>query len=172
MSPKKFEEIYRRHYATMYRLAKTILYDTDESHDVVDEVFTRLLHAGSFLKGVRNIPDDDKMEGFLMTSVRNRCRDIIRHKTIRERVHALYVVETSQEETPTDTDERLKQLADFIDRQFPSLTQRIFRLHFLQGMTYEEVAQEVGVSRVTVYNHLAKATALINKHFKNQQNNE
>ena len=31
MTKEEFELIYRQHYAKMYRLAKTMLYDTDES---------------------------------------------------------------------------------------------------------------------------------------------
>lgn len=35
MTKAKFEEIYRRHYPAMYRLSRTILYDADDSKDVV-----------------------------------------------------------------------------------------------------------------------------------------
>ena len=45
MTRQKFEEIYRKHYPEMYRLARTILYDEDESKDAVSEVFTKLLRA-------------------------------------------------------------------------------------------------------------------------------
>ena len=68
MTKQKFEEIYRKHYPEMYRLARTILYDEDESKDAVSEVFTKLLRADIE-------PQEDKMQGYLMTSVRNKCRD-------------------------------------------------------------------------------------------------
>ena len=41
-----FEDIYRRHYAQMYRLARTMLYEPQESKDVVSDVFARLLRKG------------------------------------------------------------------------------------------------------------------------------
>ena len=43
MTKEEFESIYRQHYAKMYRLARTMLYDTDESKDVVSDIFARLL---------------------------------------------------------------------------------------------------------------------------------
>ena len=46
MTKKEFENIYRQHYAKMYCLAKTMLYDADESKDVVSEIFARLLRDG------------------------------------------------------------------------------------------------------------------------------
>ena len=43
MTREEFENIYRQHYAKMYRLARTMLYDVDESKDVVSDIFARLL---------------------------------------------------------------------------------------------------------------------------------
>lgn len=43
MTKKEFEDIYRQHYARMYRLARTMLYDADESKDVVSDIFARLV---------------------------------------------------------------------------------------------------------------------------------
>ncbi|MCR5314343.1 MAG: RNA polymerase, partial [Bacteroidaceae bacterium] len=54
----------------------------------------------------------------------------------------------------------------FVEREFPPLTQQIFRLRFLREMTYEEVAQVVGVSKVTVYNHLSQSLQMIKEYFK------
>ena len=76
MTKKEFEDIYRQHYARMYRLARTMLYDADESKDVVSDIFARLLRDG-------DRPQKDRMEGYLMTAVRNRCRDVLSHKSIR-----------------------------------------------------------------------------------------
>ena len=129
-----FEDIYRRHYAQMYRLARTMLYEPQESKDVVSDVFARLLRKG-------HLPWEEKMEGYLMTAVRNQCRDVLSHKSIRER------------------------LTQFIEAELSPLSQQIFRLRFLREMSYEEVAQATGVSKVTVYNHLAQSLQRIREHF-------
>ena len=162
MDRLKFESIYRRYYTKMYRLAKTILYDTDESKDVVSEVFTRLLRG-------RLYPDDDKIEGYLMTSVRNRCRDVINHKSVRERVEKLFLEEQKQDQSAYNIDDdRMEEIQLFING-LPPLTQKIFRLRFLREMTYEEVALATGVSKVTVYNHLSQSLQQMKKYFHNQQ---
>ena len=57
MTEKEFEDIYRQHYARMYRLARTMLYDADESKDVVSDIFARLLRDG-------DRPQKDRMEGY------------------------------------------------------------------------------------------------------------
>lgn len=160
MTKEKFEEIFRQHYSAMYRLAKTMLYDADECKDVVSEVFTRLLRGDV-------VPQEERIEGYLMTSVRNKCRDVLSHKDIRQRVEKLYSQELMQSQVVClNDDDRLERLMQFVEREFPPLTQQIFRLRFLREMTYEEVAQVVGVSKVTVYNHLSQSLQMIKEYFK------
>ena len=162
MTKEEFELIYRRHYAPMYRLARRLLYDPQESKDVASEVFARLLRGGA-------MPDSDKMDGYLMTAVRNRCRDVLSRKSMRERVEKLYLLEMAESQTPImDDDERMERLMQFIEAELPPLSQEIFRLRFLREMSYEEVAQSIGVSKVTVYNHLSQSLQRIKEHFQSQ----
>jgi RNA polymerase sigma-70 factor (ECF subfamily) len=162
MTKEEFELIYRRHYAPMYRLARRLLYDPQESKDVVSEVFARLLRSGA-------MPDSGKMEGYLMTAVRNRCSDVLSHKSMRERVEKLYLLEMAESQTHAKgDDERMDRLMQFIEAELPTLSQEIFRLRFLREMSYEEVAQTIGVSKVTVYNHLSQSLQRIKEHFQSQ----
>ena len=159
MTQKEIETLFRQHYAAMYRLARTILYDADESKDVVSDVFVRLLHNNPSVQV-------DKMEGYLMMAVRNRCLDVLSHKSVREQVEKLFSQELKQRHIiARNEDERLDRLMQYIERELPPLSQQILRLRFLQEMTYEEVAQEVGVSKVTVYNHLWQSMHRIKKYF-------
>ena len=158
MTQKEIETLFRQHYAAMYRLARTILYDADESKDVVSDVFVRLLHNNPSVQ-------IDKMEGYLMMAVRNRCLDVLSHKSVREQVEKLLLQEMKQRHIVAREDERLDRLMQYIERELPPLSQQILRLRFLQEMTYEEVAQEVGVSKVTVYNHLWQSMHRIKEYF-------
>ena len=162
MTREEFENIYRQHYAKMYRLARTMLYDVDESKDVVSDIFARLLRE-------KYQPQQSQMEGYLMTAVLNRCRDVISHKSIRKRVEKLFLLESMQGHIISmNDDDRLERLMQFIEAELPPLSQLIFRLRFLREMSYEEVAQATGVSKVTVYNHLSQSLQRIKEHFQQQ----
>ena len=146
----------------MYRLAKTMLYDPQESKDVVSDIFARLLRERVTLQA-------GKTEGYLMTAVRNRCRDVLSHKSVRERVERLFLLEARQSSSVTmNDDDRLERLMQFIEAELPPLSQQIFRLRFLSEMSYEEVAQATGVSKVTVYNHLSQSLQRVKEHFQQQ----
>lgn len=167
MTKEKFENIYRQHYAKMYRLARTMLYDADESKDVVSDIFARLLRE-------KYHPQQHQLEGYLMTAVRNRCCDVLSHKSMRERVEKLFLQESQQSNvisTNTD-DDRLERLVQFVESELPPLSQQIFQLRFLRELSYEEVAQATGVSKVTVYNHLAQSLQRIRVYFQTNASKE
>ena len=150
--------MFRQHYEKMYNLARCLLSDDDESKDVVSEVFTTILADDIVL-----MPESE--EGFLMRSVRNQCLNLIAHKGVKEKVAKLLIDDTDVI-LSDETDERLEQLLLLIDDLEPPIQKQIFRLRYLSEMSYQEVADEVGVSKVTVFNHLSKAMDWIKEQFK------
>lgn len=150
--------MFRQHYEKMYNLARSILSDDDESKDVVSEVFTTILADDVVLM-------PESKEGFLMRSVRNRCLNLIAHKSVKERVTKL-LLDDADVILSEETDERLDHLMLLIEDLKPPIRQLIFRLRYLQEKSYQEVADEVGVSKVTVFNHLSKAMDWIKEQFK------
>ena len=162
MTRQETEILFKTHYPAMYRLAMSLLYDEDESKDVVSDVFASLLDGSMTLSS-------DNARGFLLTCVRNSCINVIRHKRVRERFANLY--STSGEplaDGPDDT-MMLDELRDYINKQLPPLTCRIFTLRYLQDMTCQQVADAVGVSRVTVHHHLSQSLEKINAYFNNSK---
>ena len=132
----------------MYRLARTMLYDADESKDVVSDIFARLLRDG-------DRPQKDRMEGYLMTAVRNRCRDVISHKSMQERVEKHFLQDSMQSQIVSmNDDDRLERLMQFIEAELPPLSQQIFRLRFIREMSYEEVAQITNMEQKDKFDQL------------------
>ena len=156
--------MFRQHYEKMYNLARCLLSDDDESKDVVSEVFTTILADDIVL-----MPESE--EGFLMRSVRNQCLNLIAHKGVKEKVAKLLIDDTDVI-LSDETDERLEQLLLLIDDFEPPIQKQIFRLRYLSEMSYQEVADKVEVSKVTVFNHLSQAIDWIRKQFKKEQNND
>ena len=129
-----------------------------ESKDVVSEVFTTILADDIVL-----MPESE--EGFLMRSVRNQCLNLIAHKGVKEKVAKL-LIDDIDVILSDETDERLEQLLLLIDDLKPPIRKQIFRLRYLKEMSYQEVADKMEVSKVTVFNHLSQAMDWIRKQFK------
>jgi RNA polymerase sigma-70 factor (ECF subfamily) len=148
MKQSEIEMLFRKHYVQMTRLARTLLYDDEEARDVVSEVFSTLMKSDV---APRNT------EGYLLMSVRNRCMNLLEHKSVRAKFEQAYMLEMKSESLSTDDDDRLREVMNYAERHLTEQTLRVFRLRHLQGMKYQEIADELGISRVMVYKHLAQA---------------
>ncbi len=155
MTQKEIEQLFRQHYAQMTRLARTLLYDVEEARDVVSEVFATLLGADI---APRNV------ESYLLMSVRNRCMNLLEHKSVRAKFERAYTLEMKTESQPASEDDRLKRLMAYAEQNLTEQTLRVFRMRHLQGMKYQEIAHELGISRVMVYKHLARAMEKIREY--------
>ena len=160
MTKGELEILFKNHYSPMFRLAMSLLYDPDESKDVVSDVFASLLDGGMTIR-------NDNARGFLLTCVRNSCINVIRHKQMRERFARLHVLQDEPLADGPDDSVMLAELRDYINEQLSPLTRRIFTLRYLQDMTCQQVAEAVGVSRVTVHHHLSQSLEKINAYFNN-----
>lgn len=159
MDNKDIEALFRQYYNRMYRMAVSILYDEQESKDVVSDIFGRLLVSDvKLLSGT--------VQHYLLMSVRNSCLKRIAQKTIRQRIAQHYVSEQQLAETPEKDEQRLERMIEFAKTHLTPRERRIFKMRFLGGMKYEEIGEELGISRVAVWKHLSRITTIIREQFK------
>ena len=158
----KLEKLFRQHYRQMYRLATMLLHDDAESKDVVHDIFAHLLRESQDLR-------EETAESYLLTSVRNRCLNVIRSRQIQERVEHLYLLDLDTTITPTERlEEELKTLYKGIDQLTPPVCRDIIMQHFRDGVTFKEIAFRLGVSETTVYKHLRRALNQLRTYLNNK----
>ena len=157
MKEKEIAQLFRQHYARMTRLARTLLYDDEESRDVVSEVFATLVKTSSATGLSHGGESPKNLERYLLASVRNRCLNLLEHKSVRAKFEQAYAMEMKSATQAEEDDNRLKLLMAYAEQNLTEQTLRVFRMRHLQGMKYQEIADELGVSRVMVYKHLTQA---------------
>ena len=151
---REFETVFRRYYKGMYLFALRMLHDEAESKDVVSDVFAQLLNSSVDLHA-------ETLQGFLLTSVRNRCINLLTHQQRAQAVMAdLNPISHGEDE------ELLNIIHCYVSEQLPPLSQQILRLRYQQGLKYREIAEHLQISEVTVYNHLSQSLKQIKQHFK------
>jgi RNA polymerase sigma-70 factor (ECF subfamily) len=154
MEKEEIQRLFMQHYAKMYRVARSILYDEQESEDVVSDIFESLLHGQTVL-----MPDTE--ERYLLTSVRNRCFKRLRHMSGFNESH----VSTELTDNADAEDDRIADIDEFVASRLSAQEQRIFSLRFNDGCSYEEIAVAESISRVAVWKHLSHTLNLIRNHF-------
>ncbi|MGD2294936.1 MAG: sigma-70 family RNA polymerase sigma factor [Candidatus Aminicenantes bacterium] len=146
------EELYRRYGPMVLRRCRQLLKDENKALDAMQEVFTKLLVYKARLK--MKYPSS-----LLYRISTNVCLNILRnhkrHRTISDEDLlaniALY-----------DDSEYRTVVRDVLDRIFrgeKKSTREIAVLHFVDGMTLPEVAQEVGLSHSGVCKRIRELRA-------------
>lgn len=162
MKKNEIEQLFRQHYAQMAKLARTMLYDDEEARDVVSEVFAALIRSDIVPVNIKN---------YLLTSVRNRCLSILEHKSVRAKFEQAYTLEMKSASQPAEegggeyqSNDRLGNLMTYAEQNLTKQALRVFRMRHLQGMKYQDIADELGISRVMVYKHLTQAMEKIKEY--------
>lgn len=141
-----FEYFFKTYVDMLYAYAMGFCRDEDVAEDLVQEAFVRFWTMREKLSYTESI------YGYLQRTVRNIC---INRKE-RERVEEKYrceVLNTGEEEFDWNDDDALEelrqQLLDAIDR-LPEKCREIFVLSCVEGLKYQEVADQLDVSINTV----------------------
>lgn len=157
MNKETIAQLFRSYYPDMLQLARLLLHDGAESEDVVDEVFATLMHKDIVLTGSTIRP-------FLMTAVRNRCLNILRSRSIQQRIQGLYLLD-SQLETASaeDIEERIGHMRVAIESCLDDRSRRVIGQRYTQQLSYAEIAAEEGISETAVYKRIKKALDTLRK---------
>lgn len=142
------EKLFRAHYAAMYRLAMLILRDEAAARDIVHDVFEALLVSER----------SEVSAPYLLTAVRNRCLKHIRNLSVRDRMKAAYSVgehEIEDEDWPDD--DTIALIRATVSNALTEACRKVVILRFAEGKSYQETADNLGISKVAVYKHLRHA---------------
>ncbi len=145
------EDLFRLNYRPLCMFALHYLQDADLVEDVVQECFTVLwekLEQGA---------DVANRRAYLYMSVRNRCLDHLRRKGLQ--TESLKPYDTYGIIDDDDAEERSVMEAKLwtaID-SLPDKCRQVFLMSKRDGLKYEEIAEELGLSVNTVRNQISKA---------------
>ncbi|MBJ2187562.1 MAG: sigma-70 family RNA polymerase sigma factor [Muribaculaceae bacterium] len=139
----------------MRRLARALLHDDDSARDIVHDVFESLLNSKNQALF---------STAYLLSSVRNRCLSQIRDKGIHDRILNLYFCEMEEydaEKWPDD--ETIARIYQIIKSELTPQCRRIMELRFINGLSFANVAENLGISETAVYKHVRQALVIIRK---------
>lgn len=161
MEKKEISTLFRQYYGRMYGMAVSILYDEQESKDVVSDIFERLLESDTVL-----LPDT--VEHYLLTSVRNSCLKRISQKRTGSVSLCFMPANNRWLHLQKKMNSGWSRYC-ILPRPISPQQQCIFKMRFLGGMKYGEIGEELGISRVAVWKHLSNITKMIKEQFKDSE---
>jgi RNA polymerase sigma-70 factor (family 1) len=150
---------FQEHYTQLCYFAGTLLNDDCLAQEVTSDAFTKLWQTR------QTLATEGSIKAWLYSTVRNASIDHLR-KVKRLRVsesglQSATTIEQSVLHTIIQT-ETIDHIVQTIAK-LPPQCRRIFRLFYLHGKSYNEIAQELNLSPQTVRNQKQRAAKLLRK---------
>ena len=154
-SNMNFDDLFRYNYRPLCLYALHYLGDVDLAEDFVQESYTALWER--LLEGAHVL----NRKSYLYMMVRNRCLDHLRKKGIPTESLKQYdtyvIIDDDYAQERSQTEAKLWTAIDSL----PEKCREVFILSKRDGLKYEEIAEELGLSVNTVRNQISKALKVL-----------
>lgn len=161
-SEQAFENVYTSYYKGLCAFASQYVNETQECEEIVQDVMMWLWENRLTL-----IPEMS-VKSLLFTIVKNKCLNSLSHKQIKQRVHeSLYRKFEDQFEDPDLYIE--SEMMDRLEKAIQGLPadyREAFMLNRFENLTYNEIADRMGISPKTVAYRIGQALKILREDMK------
>lgn len=161
-----FETLFTSNYSELYAIGYRYVLDQAQAEDLIQEVFLTIWEKRTQLQ------IQTSFRAYLLMAVKNRALSHLR-SAYHLQVTSIPPDEipSNAQSVPTEIDnQQLKQLVQKGIQNLPKRCRLIFQLSRNAGLTYDEIAQELGVSKETVKSQIKiamqKLRAFLGEHWE------
>lgn len=155
-----FKLLYDQYWQQLYAVALQWLKSTWKAQDVVQEVFYKIWQRREKITEIRDL------KAYLVVMARNEIFSSLKSPSALQ-ISVERIPDILADNSPSpDQTLRLKHAeASILEavQNLPPRQQQIFKLTRMEGLSHEEIAQRLGVSKETVSNHATRALLNLRK---------
>ena len=162
-SQRAFAVLVERYSAKIYAHVLTYLKNASRSEEITQDIFLKLWETRADLPGIDNFP------GYLHVITRNRTISELRKKL--EAFNEAGAEDVEDVQLNPGLQMEYRQLSDILLRGIdllPPRRKQVFRMSRFDGMSYERIAAELGISKGTVNEHIVEALLFLRSYLRNQ----
>ncbi len=161
---RDFEQLYNQYWEMVYSICCYYLKDTEESKDLVQDIFRSLWERKEKLD-----VEKDAMKGYLIRSAKYRVSEHIRNKTISKK-HLTVIksddpVDNSMPEDIYQSQLLSEKITKLVEN-LPDQCQRVFVMSRSKGLSNAEISDLLQISKRTVEYHISKALCVLRQNLK------
>lgn len=134
----------------LFRLAKSMLRNTEAAQDAVQDLSMKLWEKRNNLDDVENVP------AFTMRAMRNLCLDTIRKQGDEDELPAEFEFVAPNPHQQAEHKDLADRVRDMIDN-LPELQRTIIRMRDVEGMEISEIAYITSIKENAVTVNLSRA---------------
>lgn len=160
-----YQIIFEKYWDPIYNTSFLLTRSAAVAEDITQDVFAMLWEKRSTLPAI------ERLEGFLFISARNIIYSRMR-KLASDKAYRQYIQHCFQEQQDPGVHEQTeyRELEQTILRTIHNLSpqqQKAFRLSRFQGLQHKEIAQNMGVSPITIKSYIVQAIATLRRALAN-----
>lgn len=157
-----FRRIFDAFSPKVYAFALKLTRSEQLSEEIVQEVFLKIWTGRSSLRDINYFPS------YLYTITRNHTFNVLKKIATEQRALSLLSrelseIDTSSEEEGTHYQEQYNIFVKALEK-LPPQQRLVYCLCHQEGLKYEEAAQRLNISRLTVKTHMQKALRSLKAH--------
>ncbi|WP_421940094.1 RNA polymerase sigma factor [Pedobacter sp.] len=155
---KAYAEIFKRYAEILLRHAFRLLANKEEANDVIQDVFMTLWQKRA------EIEIKTALSSYLYSAIRNRIFDHLSHQKIAVRYAESISAFMIEGYNITDDVVRERELAHLIQREIdalPSRMREVFLLNKKEGLSYSQIADQMGITSETAKQQVYKAVKIL-----------
>ncbi|MCB9044528.1 MAG: RNA polymerase sigma-70 factor [Chitinophagales bacterium] len=152
-----FEQVFKEHFKNLHAYACSILKDSDDAEEMVQNVFYKLWEKKDKIGELQSVP------AYLYRSVHNECMNFVKHEKVKMayEAHAVHHGNiASRPEDNADTKQLEKRIGEAL-ADLPEQCRTIFQMSRFEELKYREIADKMGLSVKTVENQMGKALKIL-----------
>lgn len=157
-----FRAIYEQFHGRIYRLVFSLVKEPAKTEEVVQEAFVALwLHRG-------NLNIEQPLYPLVYLTAKRLAIDHFRKKLLEMNAKEQVINQTAPYSNETEETIFLADLNRITDesiKSLPAQQQTVFILSRREGLSYDEIAQQLRISPNTVRNHMVSALKALRLHF-------
>ena len=162
MPASLFKQLLLPLYPRLQRVALRLLGNTEDAEDMVQEVYMKLWSKRDAL------PDVKEVEAYCVTLTKNMCIDRLRiaeaDKADADEVPTMLAA-TDDVEAQVERHDAVEQVKQIIET-LPEHQQQVITLRDIEDCSFEEIAEQTGLTAVNVRMLLSRARKTIRERFK------
>jgi RNA polymerase sigma-70 factor (family 1) len=155
-----FEKLFKEHYNTLANYALSIVRNRADAEDVVQDVFVKLWQNSP------QVVNTDQVRFYLYTATKNTCITLLRKQAGKTFIQPDDIPHpiTDADTKPAGADPvaAVKQALALL----PPQCLVVFKLSRFGNLTYQQIAEELGISVKTVENQMGKALRIMREFAK------
>ncbi len=152
-----FGELYDYYSHALYKNIFKLLPDAQEAEDVLQAVFIKLWEQR------QNLQSNQSVAGWLFTTSFYLAMTNLRQK-VKRRIETLTDVLPEMQQEPAEDEERFDRRSFFLQsaiNALPERKRRAFELYKLEGKSYKEVGDILGIKEETVKEYVKSALQML-----------